>query len=51
MTPEELYEGHRLKFMPESSTMVLHNSIRDKIPEPDAYRRDSPIALRPGDLT
>ena len=40
LTTDDLYEGHRPKFATGSSTLVLYNSIDDKMTESDAYRRN-----------
>ena len=40
VTPDDLYEGHRPKFAPGSSTVAQYNSIHDQITGPDVHRRD-----------
>ena len=40
LATDDLYEGHRVKFAPGSSTILKYNSIHDKMIGSDAYRRD-----------
>ena len=40
VAPNDRYEGHRSKFVPESSTTAERNSVHDRITGPDAYRKD-----------